>query len=587
MTSEPIEAISFNQLSRQYRLQQLQETPWDVLVIGGGITGAGVALEAVYRGLSVALLDQYDFASGTSSRSTKLAHGGFRYLAQNKFGLVREATTERNWLRDRGLPHLTRPTRFLYPILEKGKHGALELPKSWSYRTVRFGAFLYDLLGGFKSYRRGKGIKNVEKIQKLEPLLDSSRVKGAVLWYDSNIDDGRMVIETLKEAIWKGTALPINYVKVVGFLHDDNGQINGIKAIDRHDSRSKELMIHGKVVINATGIWTDELLNIEGKSGEKILRPTKGVHLVYHRKDIPLNDTFAMNSVDDNRFFFAIRRNEGVVVGTTDTDFSGDPTEIYCTPEDADYLRNTVKVLFPDAKIGDEYIQGTYAGLRPLVAETGKKESEISRQHTILQRPDGLYSLIGGKLTIFRKMAEDLFLKHIRKTHNIHNLPKFTTKKSVTKIVYQIALSPDVWQSLPEFKRSKLHPRILLHLYQQYGRGGISILQQIQQHPEFAERLLENPKYPVEVAPWIIGEVDYIVRHEAPLHLEDVLCRRMEISWSVRPEYQGLIAVKTAALMKQILKWTEKTTQQEIKHYLNIIKKNSFFFTGDIPIPQE
>ncbi|MFW9986408.1 MAG: FAD-dependent oxidoreductase, partial [Candidatus Odinarchaeota archaeon] len=157
MPQECIETLSFSQIDRQQKLQELQDTNWDFIVIGAGINGAGVALEAVYRGLSVAVLDQYDFAFGTSSRSTKLLHGGFRYLAQREFGLVREAATERNWLRDRGLPHLTRPTRFLYPILDEGILGDLDLPKSYSYRTMRLGLFLYDLLSGFKSFKRGKG----------------------------------------------------------------------------------------------------------------------------------------------------------------------------------------------------------------------------------------------------------------------------------------------------------------------------------------------------------------------------------------------------------------------------------------------
>ncbi len=585
MPQECIETLSFSQIDRQQKLQELQDTNWDFIVIGAGINGAGVALEAVYRGLSVAVLDQYDFAFGTSSRSTKLLHGGFRYLAQKEFGLVREATTERNWLRDRGLPHLTRPTRFLYPILDGGTLGDLDLPKSWSYRTMRLGLFLYDLLSGFKSFKRGKGMKNVDAIKELEPLFDNSRTKAAVMWFDSNIDDARMVIETLKEAVWKGIALPMSYVRVSGFTHDSKGQINGVKAIDLHNSTTKEIQIRGKVIVNTTGVWADELLALNGESTEKILRPTKGVHLVFHRKDFPINDTFALNSIDDRRFFFAIRRNEWVLVGTTDTDYSGDPTECICTREDADYLRNTIRILFPDANIGDEVIQGTYAGLRPLVAEIRKTESDVSRKHTVLEREDGLYSLLGGKLTTFRKMAEDLFINHIKKRSQHHRLPKFSGKKNLTKIAYAITLSKKDWQSLPEVVNSALHPHILHHLYQQYGRGGLTILRELQRNPKLEARLLEDPAYPVEVAPWIIAELEYIIRHEAPLHLVDVLCRRMEVCWLVRPEYQGHIAVIAADRMGRILGWSKKTIQQEINNYLQYVRKNSFFFDGEIPIP--
>jgi glycerol-3-phosphate dehydrogenase len=586
MPPHAIDTISFNQINRQQHLQELQETIWDVIVIGGGINGAGVALEAAYRGLSVAVLDQRDFAFGTSSRSTKLAHGGFRYLAQNEFGLVREATTERNWLRTKGLPHMTRPTRFLYPIFEAGQLGDLELPKSWSYRTVRLGAFFYDLLTGFKSYKNGRGTKKIDVIHELEPLLNTSRLKGAVMWYDSNVDDARLVIEILKEAMRKGKALPMNYLRVVGFTHDSAQQINGVTVIDSKNSNSETFLIRGKVVVNTTGVWADELLALDREVEEKILRPTKGVHLVYHRKDFPINDTFAMNSIDDRRFFFAIRRNEWVLVGTTDTDFSGDPAESYCTREDADYLRNTIKILFPGAKIDDEYIHGTYAGLRPLVAEIGQAESDVSRKHTVLERDDGLYSLLGGKLTTFRKMAEDLLVNHIRKNRHRHELPKFSGRKSLTKIAFAITLTQEEWESFPEVTNSALHPQILLHLYQQYGRGGLTILRKASEHPDMAQRLLDEPTYPVEVAPWIMGEIDYIVRHEAPLHLEDVLCRRMEVCWTVRPEYQGQIAAVVATRMGQILGWSQKTKQQEISRYINYVRKNSFFFDGEIPIPK-
>ncbi|MFW9933932.1 MAG: glycerol-3-phosphate dehydrogenase/oxidase [Candidatus Thorarchaeota archaeon] len=585
MLSSQIQTIDFCQINRQDHLQYLKDTIWDILIIGGGINGAGVALEAAYRGLKVAVLEQKDFAFGTSSRSTKLAHGGFRYIGQKEFGLVREATTERNWLREKGLPHLTRPTRFLYPIFSAGKVNNQELEKSWGYWTVRLGAFLYDLLSGFGSYKRGKGIKDVEKIKALEPFLETSRLKGAITWFDSNIDDARLVIETLKEAVWTKNTLPMNYIRVVGFSHDSEGLINGVEAIDINDPNAAKFRVQGKVVVNTTGVWADEVLRLNDETKESVIRPTKGVHITYHRKDFPINDTIAVNSIDDGRFFFAIRRNEWVLVGTTDTDYSGDPAKIYCTREDADYLRNTLGILFPKAKIDDKHIHGTFAGLRPLVAETGKAESDVSRKHTVLKRDDGLYSLLGGKLTSFRKMAEDLVVNHIRKVQAVHDLPKFSGKKNLTKIAYAITLSEKEWESLTEVTNSKLPPVILRHLYQQYGRGGITILGEVEKHPERGNRLLDVPEYPIEVAPWIEAEVDYVVRHEAPLHLEDVLCRRMEISWLIRPEFQGKIAKRAANRMAAILGWAAKTKEAEIARYLENIRKNSFFFEGEISVP--
>ena len=580
-----IQTLSLCQTNRSQQLQRLQDTSWDLIIIGAGINGAGVALEAAYRGLKAAVIDQHDFAFGTSSKSTKLAHGGFRYLAQREFGLVRESTTERNWLRERGLPHLTRPTRFLYPFLEAGKRGDQVLPESWSRGTLRFGTFLYDFLSGFGSYKRGKTTNDAQAIHELEPLLDASRLKGGAVWYDSNIDDARLVVETLKEASGKGDVLAMNYLRVVNLHHDENGKLKGVRVVDEGSQQHQELDVRGKVVVNTTGVWADELLAIDDESHQKLLRPTKGVHLTFHRKDFPINDTFAMNSIDDKRFFFAIRRNEWILVGTTDTDFDGDPAECYCTREDADYLCNTIQVLFPEAKISDDRIQGTYAGLRPLVAEVGVSESDVSRKHTVLQREDGLYSLLGGKLTTFRKMAEDLIVNHIRKSRHELKLPKFSGKKNLTKITYAIALSWDEWQTHPEVISSKLDSNTLLHLYQQYGRGGLTILQEANGQPELAARLLEDPAYPVEVAPWIVAEIDYVVKHEAPLHLEDVLSRRLEISWLVRPEYQGRIAAVAANRMASILGWSSSVLREEIQQYLLHVKRNSFFFDGEIPVP--
>ncbi len=588
MSENRIVQIPFNQLDRQKYIEQLTNTNWDIIVIGGGITGAGITREAVARNLSVAILDCRDFAFGTSSRSTKLAHGGIRYLGRNEFGLVREATTERNWLRDLGLPHLTRPTRFLYPIYKNKRVGKHTYKKGNTTGKMKIAVFLYDTLSGFGSYKRGKVIKDVKAIEKLEPLLETDGLEGAALWYDSNIDDARLVIETLKDAICNGNAVALNYFRVVGFKRNKAGHIKGVYAIDETSKRSKRFLVRGKVVVNATGVWTDSIFSLEEKAEvESVLRPTKGVHLVYHHRDFPINETLALHSFDDGRFFFAIRRNDWVIVGTTDTDHSGDPAECYCTREDADYLRKSTKILLPKAKLADKYIQGTFAGLRPLVIEPGKAESEVSRKHIILEHKDGLFSLLGGKLTIFRKMAEELLRKHLNKARKVLGLPKFPTRKHLSKTTFAITLSKQEWEQAPEVTSSNLHQQILHHLYEQYGRGGIEILRYIQQKPNLATRLLDDPAYPVNVCPWILGEIDYVVNHEMPLHLDDVLCRRLEVAWLVRPEYQGKIALLVASQMGQLLGWSKAQIQEEIQNYLNYVRKNSFFFEGEIPLPTD
>ncbi len=586
MNSDKVEPIEFIQTQREESIQRLRTNLWDVVVIGGGVTGAGVALEAVTRGLSVAVLEAHDFASGTSSVSSKLAHGGIRYISHFELGLVREATTERNWLRDKGLPHLTRAQQFMLPVFREGKVGGRELPKSKEgLGRLRFAIFLYDLLCGFKNYGKRQIIKDIKRIKELEPLLEDSRLKGAALYYDCNIDDARLVIETLKEVLQKGQAVALNYLQVVGLTHDPSGRVNGVSAIDNATRAKEKILVQGRIVVNATGVWADDVLSLSHEHPLKIIRPTKGVHIAFHRSDLSVNRAFGLRSIDDGRFFFVLPRNDWVVIGTTDTDFSGNPEECFCDREDADYLRNTISALFPDAEIGDEKMQGAYAGLRPLVSEPGKSESDVSRKHVIVERDDGLFSLLGGKLTTFRKMAEDLFLKHIRKVRQLVGLPKFSSRKNLTKIAYTISITKEKWQKAPEVTSAKLHPQILHHLYEQYGRGGLVILRQIQQEPKLGNRILNDPLYPVEVSPWIIGEIDYIVRHEAPLHLEDVLCRRMEIRWLIRPEFQGQVAALVASRMSKILGWSKARIRREIRDYLQVVKDNSFFFKGEIPVP--
>jgi glycerol-3-phosphate dehydrogenase len=482
---------------------------------------------------------------------------------------------------------MTRPVQFLYPVLKAGKAGNLELPKSKEgIGKMRLATFLYDAVCGFHNYARRQIIKDPREVAELEPALDSSRLVGAALYYDTNIDDARLVVETLKEAIHRGQAVALNYIRVDEVTHDSDGRVNGIRAIDEADPRKERVEARAKIVVNATGVWADDILAKGQRTHQRIIRPTKGVHLAYQRRDLPVNRALILRSIDDGRIMFVLPRNDWVVIGTTDTDYSGDYAKCYCDRDDADYLRRTVLPLFPHARIGNDRLLGSYAGLRPLLSEQGKPESDVSRKHVILHREDGLFSLLGGKLTTFRRMAQDLFLKHITKVGKALGLPAIPAKKNLSRIRYAIAMTQEEWTTAPEVKRAKLHPRILHHLYEQYGRGGLAILRRIEEHHDLGDRLLNDPAYPVEVCPWVLAEVHYVVRHEASFHLEDVLCRRTEVCWLVRPEYQGRIAAVAASQMRKLLGWSETRTRQEIDNYLEYVKKNSFFFKGKIPVPR-
>jgi glycerol-3-phosphate dehydrogenase len=575
----------YTAIDRKSQLDRLARTEWDLIVIGGGITGAGVAREAALRGLTVALLEQSDFAFGTSGGSSKLGHGGIRYLKQLDFRLVREATTERNWLRDEGLPHLVRPLQFIYPVFQKRDAEGNQVPRSKErFRTVRLAVFLYDFLCGFHNYASREVIKDPEHLKELEPAFSVEGLSGAVLYYDTNLDDARLTLETAWESLRTGKACAINYVQVIDLMRDASGNVNGVIAVDRADEVDQnQIRVKAKAVVNATGVWADQILTLGENPEKKLVRPTKGVHLAVQRSDLPVNRAFGIRSIDDRRFFFVLPRNNWVLIGTTDTDFSGDPTDCYCSEEDADYLRKTVKILFPEAKIENDHLLGSYASLRPLVFDPAKSESSLSRKHLIFQSSDGLLTIIGGKLTTFRKMAEDLLLNHIR--HRIKKgFPKFPTRKGLSKTAYWVAMTREDWDDSEEVAASKLDPAVLHHLFEQYGKGGLQILQNIKTNPQMANRLLDE--CPATVCPWILGEIEYIVKRECPVHLDDVLFRRMEIAWLARPENQGKIARSVAEYMGTILDWSKERIEAEIHRYLDLVKLNSFFYKGEIPIPE-
>ncbi|MFW9914402.1 MAG: glycerol-3-phosphate dehydrogenase/oxidase [Candidatus Thorarchaeota archaeon] len=574
----------YTAIDRRSQLERLARTEWDLIVIGGGITGAGIAREATLRGLTVALLEQSDFASGTSSGSSKLGHGGIRYLKQRDFRLVREATTERNWLRDEALPHMVRPLQFIYPVFRGREAEGQQIPQSKErLRTVRLAVFLYDFLCGFHNYASREVITDPKHLKKLEPAFSVTGLTGAVLYYDTNLDDARLTLETVWESLRTGKACAVNYIKVIDLMRDASGNVNGVIAVDQADEvDQKQLRIKGKALVNATGVWADKILSIGETPENKLVRPTKGVHLAVRRTDLPVNHAFGIRSIDDGRFFFVLPRNNWALIGTTDTDFSGEPTDCYCTEEDAEYLRRTVRILFQGAKIENDRLLGSYASLRPLAFDPGKSESSVSRKHLILQTSDGLLTIVGGKLTTFRKMAENLLLNHI-KPRIKKGFPKFLTQKGLSKTAYWVAITQEDWEESEEVAVSKLDPAILHHLFEQYGKGGLQILQNIKVNLQMANRLLDE--CPATVCPWILGEIEYIVKRECPVHLDDVLFRRMEIAWLVRPEHQGKVARSVAEYMGKILGWSKERIEAEIYRYVDLVKLNSFFYKGEIPVP--
>lgn len=377
-------------MHRTFARQQITAGELDVLVIGGGITGAGIALDARSRGLKVGLVEKQDFGSGTSSRSTKLIHGGLRYLKQFEFALVREVGRERTILYQNA-PHIVHPEKMLLPIVEGGTFGRF---------GVSFGLWLYDRLAGVKSSERRTMLKK-DKTLATEPLLKADGLKGAGFYTEYRTDDARLTIEVLKTAAKRG-ALCLNYVEAVQFIYEQE-KIVGAQVLDLETGGSFD--IRAKVVINAAGPWSDKLRQKDGSLSGKRLHHTKGVHLVVHRDRFPLQHPIYFD-MPDGRMIFAIPRDQATYIGTTDTHYQGPLEEPGVTEGDVKYILDGTNLMFPSIQLTRRDVVSSWSGIRPLIHEDGKSPSELSRKDEIFFSPTGLITIAGGKLTGFRKMAE-------------------------------------------------------------------------------------------------------------------------------------------------------------------------------------
>jgi glycerol-3-phosphate dehydrogenase len=383
-------AASFSASNRNERLQQMSRQTFDLIVIGGGITGAGIALDAQTRGMTTALLEMQDFASGTSSRSTKLVHGGLRYLKQLEVRVVAEVGKERAIVYENG-PHVTTPVRMLLPIYKGGTFGRF---------STSIGLAVYDFLASVKKEERRKMLSPEETLNK-EPLLKREGLLASGDYVEYRTDDARLTIEVMKKAAEYGV-FAVNYAKVTGFIYEQ-GQVVGVTVEDRLTGDVFE--VHARAVVNAAGPWVDTLRDIDGSKQGKTLHLTKGVHLVFEGTRFPLRQAIYFDT-PDGRMVFAIPRGGKTYVGTTDTNYKGDIATPRMTEKDRQYLLDAVNPLFPQLRLTAEDVESSWAGLRPLVHEEGKDPSEISRKDEIFRSDAGLISIAGGKLTGYRKMAE-------------------------------------------------------------------------------------------------------------------------------------------------------------------------------------
>ena len=404
-------------MKRSEMIDQISDNSkeFDFIIIGGGATGIGIALEASARGYSVVLLEKSDFTKSTSSKSTKLVHGGVRYLAQGDLGLVREAVIERGLL-TQNAPHLVKDQTFIIPT-----HGL--------YDELQYtvGLTLYDLLAGKYSLGRSKRISKAKTLSRIS-TINPKKISAGVVYHDGQFDDSRLAINTLQSSVQMG-AIVINYCSVSGLLKDNNGKVSGVKFIDVEEN--KEYEIKGKQIVNATGVFADDILKMDSPNAEKTIAPSQGVHLVLDKSFLPDNDAIMIPKTDDGRVLFLVPWHNRVVVGTTDTPIEKESLEPIALEQEIEFILKTAARYLTKAPIRSDVLS-VFAGLRPLAASKGKgkKTKEISRSHKIFTSKSGLLTMVGGKWTTFRKMGEDL----VDKTEKLNNWSHIPTKTKHLKI---------------------------------------------------------------------------------------------------------------------------------------------------------
>ena len=542
-------------------ISDLTGQTFDLLIIGGGATGTSAARDAALRGLSVALLEKNDFGSGTSSRSTKLFHGGLRYLEKFEFGLVREACRERELMLTLA-PHLAHPRPFIY-LLYQGYHMMFKwLPATLP--MLNAGLTMYDMFSGNPGSRRHKML-NKKKLLAVEPHLNPDGLKGGGYYYDFLTDDGRFTLETIKAACDAG-ALAANYVEVKGLVKD-KGRISGVEAIDT--ITGEEGVIRAKQVINTTGPWTDTIRFMEEGVKNKMLSPTKGVHIVLRKQDFPLNHTVFLQSPRDGRTVWPIPALDSdlVYVGTTDTYYEDSFDHVVATHEDIDYLLEVANYTIPGRNLSYEHIVGTWAGLRPLVKPEGDlAASSVSREHEIFVSPNGLLNIAGGKLTTARVMGYQVVDKAVEllgEKFGVRGVPATTTAveplsggdaestASAAQLIPSVNLPDDV------------KDRLLDH----YGGNFTRLAEIVGENPD-ATRSLGGHKLTA-------AEVRYAIEDEMAMTVTDFFTRRASLFyWTQDGGLDTVDAV--AAEMGELLGWDTQQREQQINEYRRWVAENRF-----------
>jgi glycerol-3-phosphate dehydrogenase len=546
----------FSHRSRAAALQSMAAEPVDVLVIGGGITGAAIARDAALRGVRTALVDKGDFGGGTSSHSSRLIHGGLRYLEQRDFRLVLEASRERRVLLGIA-PHLVRPLPFLFPVYRGARVPAWQL---------RAGMWLYDVLAAFRNVRMHRWLSR-KAVLRVEPGLREKDLRGAGLYYDAQADDARLVLATMRSAAQAG-ALVANYAEVSGVLRPD-GRVRG--ATVRDALTGTTLTVRALLVVNASGPWADEVRRLDDPRAQPLLRLTRGAHVSVPRQRLGNTHAVTLTSPIDGRVMFLLPWGAQSYIGTTDTDehASPPPDDVDATAEDVIYLLRSANAFFPDARLAPQDVVATWAGLRTLLRpDRALSPSDVSREHRIVESPSGLLTIAGGKLTTHRAMARDMVDRVAARLAALDGRPK-TAPPPTDRLPLPGGETADLDVLVDAARARGASEATARHLVMSYGSESAAVLNLVDR-----DRGLGGPIVPGRPELW--AEVGHAVEREMAVRLADVLVRRLHLFYEDRGH--GADAAPTvAAKMGELLNWDAVRVAEELAAYREQIERSRAF----------
>ena len=540
----------FSSRERKDHIREAQGEVFDVLVIGGGITGACAARDAARRGLSTMIVEKNDWAFGTSSRSSKLVHGGLRYLELYDFKLVFEACRERRRLL-RNAPHVVWPQSFIFPVYDGDKNGLI---------MIDIGLWLYDFLALFRNVQPHQ-FHGPERILWVEPELDRARLKGGGQFYDCATDDARLTLSHVQSAYNEG-ACCLSYARIIDFLRRD-GMVCGARV--RDELSGEEFDVEARVVLNCTGPWTDAVCRLDDPDALSKLRPTKGSHVIVPWERVKAYNALPMISPGDERMLFIVPWHDFALIGTTDTDYDGDYDTIHASTRDVDYILEAANRALPHARLDTSDVISTYAGLRPLVLEGVSKdvrESKVSREHSTYESHSGLISIAGGKLTTARSMAEELVDLGVRRLAERFGMrPRFGCTTMNAPVFGKDG--QDFSKRLGRLAKKVRFGDDIISKLQLLGTGALAVLEMLSIEPSLGERLGEG-------IPYIEAEVVYAARNEMVISLTDFMVRRSLIFYE--DGHQGLGCMpRVASILAGELGWDEGEKARQLEAYREVV----------------